>query len=175
MDIEIFKRDLQRIHLSDEARQRLVRTVNKTQANESRILPTKRHFFRPALLTGVLLFLLVGTVLFLLLPDLLDRSGLSGCPPEFADRYYSLIEIDSTAYIFQGNGTLYQMESDNSLQKIGRLRTDKILSDGDKIFYTRGNKVYQSGTDLSDRSLVFQEQQPIELDYITDNVILYHF
>lgn len=174
MEIESLKNDLQRIRLGDEAKHRIVQA--SLDHNETRELKRHRHVLKPAYWAAMLIILMVGSSLLFLLPGLVDRFNLAGGPSDFfADRYFALIELDGIAYVHKGNGTLHRIDDDGQLQEIGRLKTGQLLSDGKDLFFAKGQQAYQAFPDLTGRTRLLREKETIELDYVTSDVVLYHF
>ena len=119
---------------------------------------------------------MVGVSLLFLLPGLRDRFGLAAGPADFfADRYFALIELDGSAYVHQGNGTLHRLDGTGPLREIGRLKTGQLLSDGQDLFYAQGRRAYQVAPDLTGRTRLLREAETIELDDVTSAFVLYHF
>ncbi|MBN1981255.1 MAG: hypothetical protein JW795_06980 [Chitinivibrionales bacterium] len=175
MKIGKFKNNFQRITFEDEAKSRIVQAVPKSRLSSNIAVPRKRRVLQRALLVSLIVVFLAAAVWFLLLPFLGRLFSRTGPLPEFSERYRSLIEIDASAYVYQGNGTLYRLDAVSPLTKIGELNAEELLSDGSDFFYAKSNQVYQIKLDLSGRTRVLRELQPIVLYYVTHDIILYHY
>lgn len=174
MERDMLKCDLERVRLGDEAKRRIVETVLGRE--EVREAKRPRYILRPAAAAGLLAILLVGVVLLFLLPGLRDRSERAGGTDDFfAGRYFALIELDGSAYVYRGDGTLHRFDGTGALREIGRLKTGQLLSDGLDLFFAQGREAYQIAPDLTGKTRLLREADTIELDYVTDEFILYHF
>lgn len=180
MNIELFKNDLQKVKISGDFKDRIMQALAEYGANNQAIIPVKDSsiwtlkILRPIVLVP-LLIILAGCSLFLIFPSVLDAFAVTGCPPEFSDRYYSLIEMDDIAYIYQGNGTLYRYDGSEPMQKIRKLTAEELFTDGKTFFYSKGNHIFQTSLDKVDKNTIVSENQKIALDYVNTQVLIYHF
>ena len=179
MDLDLFRKDMQKIHLDNRIRQRIIQAsasgLQDRPDNTQPISIWSRRLLHPAVLASLMIVILAGSLIFLAGPAIVDRYRLSGCPPSFADRYFALIEWDDAAYVFQGNGMLHQLTESGDLQKIKQLPATDLLSDGEVFFYAKGARVYRFKPDERGKTMIFKEKTALSLDYVHPDWLVYHF
>lgn len=94
----------------------------------------------------------------------------------YDDQVSSIIELDDQVLVMKRNGTLSQLEKDNSLRKIDQLRAKQILTDGEQLYFSDKNKIFIYNSVDQSKSVFWQDpdQDDIELDFINHDVFIYH-
>ncbi|MDW7657159.1 MAG: hypothetical protein SCM11_08295 [Bacillota bacterium] len=176
--IDPFISDMMKFRASDDLKERIfcaatdMTACNRNHKQSGRSTLRNLRVLQSKYIIVLFACLVIGSVF--LFSGVLDNITFSGCPPIFADRYVSLIELNDVAYVYQGNGILYSVSTSGDQQKITSLSAEELKTDGEAFFYSKGNYIFRFKPE-GGKQKVFGEKYDITLDYVDSSHMIYHF